>query len=201
MTAVVERAEKAGKHVTPLIVPTNNPSFALVSSARQLKAQELIVGMSNINTADEQLDQLAFYWFSLEQGPTAPITIRILSRDRDVHLDLAGGSRIPRISERQARSVSELRAAGVGVDRVFLVHENTRWGSDHVRIGADDPRSGRGLGRRELRHRRAANRRPPPGRPGSDAGSAIGTRDHAHHRRPGSWAADRAAGPLLAITT
>jgi hypothetical protein len=130
MTAVVDRAEKAGKHVTPLIVPTNNPSFALVSSARQLAAQELIVGMSNINTADEQLDQLAFYWFSLDQGPTAPITIRILSRDRDVHLDLSGGSRIPRISERQARSVSELRAAGVGVDRVFLVHENTRWGSD-----------------------------------------------------------------------
>jgi amino acid transporter len=130
MTAVVERAEKAGKHVTPLIVPTNNPLFALVSSARQLGAQELIVGMSNINTADEQLDQLAFYWFSLDQGPTAPITIRILSRDRDVHLDLSGGSRIPRISERQARSVSELRAAGVGVDRVFLVHENTRWGSD-----------------------------------------------------------------------
>ena len=27
--------------------------------------------MSNINTADEQLDQLAFYWFSLDEGPTA----------------------------------------------------------------------------------------------------------------------------------
>src|SRR5439155_1886151 len=33
MTAVVERAEKAGKHVTPLIVPTNNPLFAVLNTA------------------------------------------------------------------------------------------------------------------------------------------------------------------------
>ena len=30
MTAVVERAEKTGKHVQPLILPTNNPLFAIV---------------------------------------------------------------------------------------------------------------------------------------------------------------------------
>jgi hypothetical protein len=42
-----------------------------------------------------------------------------------VHLDLAGGNRIPKISERQARSVAELRAAGVGVSRVLLVHDGT----------------------------------------------------------------------------
>jgi nucleotide-binding universal stress UspA family protein len=50
------------------------------------------------------------------------LTVRVLGRDRDVHLDLAGGNRIPKISERKARSVAELRAAGVGVDRVLLAH-------------------------------------------------------------------------------
>src|SRR5438132_2427358 len=63
-------------------------------------------------------------------GHPAPLTVRILGRDRDVHLDLEGGSRIPKISERQARSVAELRAAGVGVDRVLLIHDGTRASSD-----------------------------------------------------------------------
>ncbi len=40
MTAVVDRAEKAGKHVTPLIVPTNNPLNAVLSTAHDLKARD-----------------------------------------------------------------------------------------------------------------------------------------------------------------
>jgi len=56
--------------------------------------------------------------------------VRLLSKDRDVSLDLAGGNRIPHISERQAKSVAELRAAGVGVDRVLLVLDGSRAGSD-----------------------------------------------------------------------
>jgi amino acid transporter len=122
MTAVVQRAEKAGKQVKPLIIPTNNPLYAIIRTAQDLRVQELVVGASNKYTADEQLEQLAFYWIQVNEGQTPPLTVRILGRDRDVLLDLGGGSRIPKISERQARSVAELRAAGVGVDRVLLVH-------------------------------------------------------------------------------
>ncbi len=125
MTAVVERAEKSGKPVVPLIVPTNNPLFAVIRTAHDLNVQELVVGVSNKNTADEQLDQIALYWFNVCEGEPRPLTVRIISRDREVHLDLAGGNRIPKISERQARSVAELRAAGVGVSRVLLVHDGT----------------------------------------------------------------------------
>jgi amino acid transporter/nucleotide-binding universal stress UspA family protein len=123
MTAVVQRAERAGKVVKPLILPTNNPLYAIMHTARDLGAQELVVGASNKYTADEQLEQMGFYWINLDGGEPVPLTIRILGRDRDVHLDLAGGNRIPKISERKARSVAELRAAGVGVDRVLLVQE------------------------------------------------------------------------------
>jgi amino acid transporter/nucleotide-binding universal stress UspA family protein len=130
MTAVVERAERAGKQVRPLIIPTNNPLYAVLRTAKDLKAQELVVGASNKYTADEQLEQMAFYWINLHDGQPAPLTIRILGRDRDLHLDLAGGNRIPRISERQARSVAELRAAGVGVDRVLLTHDGSPESSD-----------------------------------------------------------------------
>jgi amino acid transporter/nucleotide-binding universal stress UspA family protein len=130
MTAVVERAERAGKEVRPLIVPTNNPLHAVLKTAKDLRAQEVIMGVSNKYTADEQLEQTGFYWISLHDGQPAPLTVRILSRTRDVSLDLAGGARIPKISERQARSVAELRAAGVGVDRVLLAHDGSPAGSD-----------------------------------------------------------------------
>jgi amino acid transporter len=130
MTAVVNLAERVGKEVVPLIVPTNNPLFAVVRTARELQAQEIVVGASNKYTADTQLEQIAFYWVSLAAGEPPPVTIRILSRDRDLYLDLGGGNRIPKISERKARTVAELRAAGVGIDRVLLVYDGSPAGSD-----------------------------------------------------------------------
>jgi amino acid transporter/nucleotide-binding universal stress UspA family protein len=130
MTAVVERSERAGKKVKPLIVPTNSPLHAVLKTAKEINAQEVVVGASNKFTAEEQLDQIAFYWINLHEGQPAPLTVRILSRDRDVYFDLDDGNRIPKIGERQARSVAELRAAGVGVDRVLLAHDGTPTSSD-----------------------------------------------------------------------
>src|SRR6185369_13162159 len=71
-----------------------------------------------------QLEQLAFYWINLHAGKPPGLTVRILGRDRDVFSDLAGGNRIPTIAEK-ARSVEELRASGVGIKRVLLVHDGT----------------------------------------------------------------------------
>jgi hypothetical protein len=130
MTAVVNVAEKAGKQVHPMIVPTNNPLHAVVRMAKDLQVQELILGASNKYTADEQLEQVAFFWITIHEGNTAPLTVRLLSRQRDVYLDLNGGSRIPKISERKARSVAELRAAGVGIGRVLLAHDGSQESSD-----------------------------------------------------------------------
>jgi hypothetical protein len=123
MTAVVNKAEAAGKQVKPLIVPTNNPLYAVIRTAQELGAQELVMGASNKYSADEQLEQIGFYWINLHNGQPAPLTVRILGREREVHLDLGGGNRIPKLSERRARTVAELRAAGVGADRVLLVHD------------------------------------------------------------------------------
>jgi amino acid transporter/nucleotide-binding universal stress UspA family protein len=130
MTAVVDRAERAGKKVRPLIVPTNNPLHAILKTAKELQVQELILGVSNKFSAEEQLDQIAFYWINVHDGQPAPLTVRILSKSRDVSLDLEGGNRIPKISEARARSVAELRAAGLGVHRVLLAHDGTRTSTD-----------------------------------------------------------------------
>src|SRR5207302_6606284 len=106
-----------------VIVPTNNPLHAVLKTAKDLQVQELVMGASNIYSADEQLDQISLYWINLNDGQAAPLSVRLLGRDRDVHFDLGGGNRIPKIGERRARSVAELRAAGVGVDRVLLVSQ------------------------------------------------------------------------------
>lgn len=130
MTAVVNRAETAGKQVHPLIIRTNNPLYAVVHTAMDINAQELVLGASNAYMADEQIEQIAFYWINIHGGDPAPLTVRILSRNRDLYFDLAGGNRIPKISERKARSVAELREAGVGVSHVLLLHYGTSTSSD-----------------------------------------------------------------------
>ncbi|MBX7104090.1 MAG: APC family permease [Gemmataceae bacterium] len=130
MTAVVDRAEKAGKRVKPLIVPTNNAMHAVLRLAHELKAQEVILGASNKYPADVQMETIQLYWMNLQSGESSPLTVRLLSKDRDLYLDIDGGNRIPKISERQAKSVAELRAAGVGYDRVLLVDDGSRAGSD-----------------------------------------------------------------------
>ena len=89
------------------------------------------MGASNKYTAEEQLDQVALYWINLHGGQPAPLTVRLRGKNWDVHQDLGGGNRIPRISEAKAKSVAELRAAGVGVNRVLLVlHDETSESND-----------------------------------------------------------------------
>jgi amino acid transporter/nucleotide-binding universal stress UspA family protein len=130
LTAVVRMAERAGKEVKPLVVPTNNPLHAVLRIARDIQAHELIMGASNRYTADEQIEQIAFYWISLHHGEPAPLTAHIVSRERDVVLDLGGGNRIPKVGERRARTVAELRVAGAGVRRVLMLHDGTPTCSD-----------------------------------------------------------------------
>ncbi len=125
MTAVVDRAERLGKRVLPLIVPTNNPLNAVLATAKDIGAQEIMLGASNKFTAEEQLDQIALYWISLNEGEPHGLTVHIVSADRDVTFDLDGGNRIPKAAERLARSVDELRAAGIGVRKVLLAHDGS----------------------------------------------------------------------------
>jgi amino acid transporter len=130
LTAVVNHGERLGKSVTPLLVPTNNSLHAVLNTAKDLPCQEVFVGASNKYTAEEQLDQIAFYWINLHGGAPQPLTIHVVSRDRDLTFDLDGGNRIPRAAERRARSVAELREAGIGIRRTLLVHDGTRASSD-----------------------------------------------------------------------
>src|SRR5207247_6175298 len=62
LTRVVNLAEEAGKQVYPLVIPTNNPLYAIATAARDLKAKEVVLGTSEKTTPDVQLEQFALAW-------------------------------------------------------------------------------------------------------------------------------------------
>jgi amino acid transporter/nucleotide-binding universal stress UspA family protein len=128
LTAVVNLAEHAGKPVKPVIVPTNEPFFAMARTAKTIGAQELIMGQSNRYRPEDQLDQVALYWFNVCGAKPEPLSIRVLAKDRDVRLDIAGGSQIPKVGvlpAETARILSELRKSWHGVERLLLAYDGS----------------------------------------------------------------------------
>jgi nucleotide-binding universal stress UspA family protein len=135
LTAVVTMAEAAGKPVKPLIVPTNEPMYALTRIAHILGAQELIMGASNKYDPTDQLDQVALYWLNVCESGPAPLTVRVMGKDRDVRLDIAGGSGIPRVGERtseSAQTLADLRASWHGVGRLLLAYDGSALSADFL---------------------------------------------------------------------
>ncbi len=83
LTRIVTVAEEVGKKVHPLVLPTNNPLYAICTAARDLKATEVVLGVSEKVHAEEQLEQFALAWGSataeLAPGESPPpMTVRIL---------------------------------------------------------------------------------------------------------------------------
>jgi amino acid transporter/nucleotide-binding universal stress UspA family protein len=135
LTAVVNLAEHAGKPVKPVIVPTNEPFYALARTAKTIGAQEIIMGPSNKYRPEDQLDQVALYWLNVS-GPTPePLSIRVLGKDRDVRLDIAGGSQIPKpgaAAAETARLLAELRKSWHGVERLLLAYDGSPLSADFL---------------------------------------------------------------------
>jgi amino acid transporter len=136
LTAVVNLAEHAGKPVKPLIVPTNEPMYALTRTAFTIGAEELIMGVSNKYDSSDQLDQVALYWLNMSKDEPKPLTVRVLGKDRDVKLEIAGGSRIPFVggqrSVETARTLAELRASWRGVNKLLLAYDGSSLSADFL---------------------------------------------------------------------
>jgi amino acid transporter/nucleotide-binding universal stress UspA family protein len=134
-TAVVNLAEHAGKPVRPLIVPTNEPFFALAQTAKTIGAQELIMGPSNKFRPEDQLDAVALYWLNVCGAVPEPLSIRVLGRDRDVRLDIAGGSQIPKpgaAAAESARLLADLRKSWHGVEKLLLAYDGSPLSADFL---------------------------------------------------------------------
>ena len=80
-TRVVSVAEKEGKTVELLVVPSVNPFDALVQTAARLQASRLVTGVSARMASDELARRIGKSWEHLEE-PRHAFSLEIISADR-----------------------------------------------------------------------------------------------------------------------
>ena len=93
LTKIVTVAEEVGKQVHPLVLPTNNPLYAICTAARDLQATEVVLGVSERVHAEDQLEQFALAWGSAtaemaDGQPVPPLQVRILGPQVEMKFDM-----------------------------------------------------------------------------------------------------------------
>jgi hypothetical protein len=90
LTRVVTVTEEAGKQVFPLVLPTNNPLYAIATAARDLKASEVVLGISEKMNADVQVEQFALAWgmAMVDAKGEHPLTVHVLGPSMDLKYEL-----------------------------------------------------------------------------------------------------------------
>jgi hypothetical protein len=80
-TRVVSMAEKEGKHVELLVVPSVNPFDAMVQTAANLEASRLVSGVSARMASEELARRIGRAWEHLAE-PRHAFSLEIISQDR-----------------------------------------------------------------------------------------------------------------------
>jgi amino acid transporter len=88
-TSVVAVAEKEGKHVSLLVVPTNDVFEAIVATAQRLHSSVVVCGLSNQLTADEQGKLTGDAWERLPE-PRPRLKLIVVESGGDRHEYLLG---------------------------------------------------------------------------------------------------------------
>ncbi len=104
---VVAIAEKAGKHVDLLVVPSSDPTQAIVQTAAQLYASEIIVGPSAAVSPREQALRFGEVWERLAQKPAHQVRLRIAGPG-DRLREFTLGAHPPKLTEADVQLIHEL---------------------------------------------------------------------------------------------
>ncbi len=83
-TAVVAVAEKEGKHVSLVVVPTNDVFEGIVATAQRLGSTVVVCGLSNKLTADEQGKLTGDAWERLPE-PRPRLTLVVVGQNGERH--------------------------------------------------------------------------------------------------------------------
>jgi amino acid transporter len=114
MTAVVNRAEVAGKPVQPVVILADDPQSALFLAVRAVGAKELLQGPSGPEPPDVQVDRLVAIWTKLADDRPPCLTIRLIAEGREERRDISGGTRILPAADDDGEKARTL--AGSGTD-------------------------------------------------------------------------------------
>jgi amino acid transporter len=104
---IVALAEKAGKHVELLVVPSSDVSQAMAHTAVQLKSAEIIAGRSAVLTPVEQARLLGRAWEGVLEKPSQQVRFRVIDPDGTTD-EFALGAHDPRLTAEDIDSIHRL---------------------------------------------------------------------------------------------
>ena len=84
---VIKLAEREGKTVLPIVVPTNNALYAVAQTAAQLGVNEVFLGSSGRYPADYLMEQFAIYWGMVHEEGNGHLTVRTLGATDEVRAE------------------------------------------------------------------------------------------------------------------
>ena len=85
---VIKMAEKEGKPVIPIVVPTNNVAYAVAHTAAQLGAEEVLVGSPEKYPVEYQLQQFALHWGMVEADERHHLLVRSIGTKGELRVEL-----------------------------------------------------------------------------------------------------------------
>ena len=103
---VIALAEKAGKHVDLLVVPSSNVFEAIAHTAAQLDSAEIIAGRSSVLSAEEQAKRLGEAWEALPQRPEHEVRFRIVQDGKTADFYL--GAHAPRLADHDVTAIHKV---------------------------------------------------------------------------------------------
>jgi amino acid transporter len=104
---VVALAEKAGKHVELLVVPSSDVFQAIAQTAAQLHSSMIIAGYSPVVAPQEQARRLGEAWERLTQKPKHQVCFRVIKLNGRM-LDFYLGAHAPQMSEEDVSLIHDL---------------------------------------------------------------------------------------------
>lgn len=88
-TQIIAVAEKAGYSVVPLMVPSNDPFYAMARVAYDVGAETLVVGKSGKCPPEIQMEQVAVAWGAVRAADSRSLKVRILWDGSEYQEDVA----------------------------------------------------------------------------------------------------------------
>jgi len=119
-TKVVAAAEKAGKHVELMVVPTANVFDALLQTAQRLESSKIVSGLSNRLTLDEQGKLTGDAWERLPE-PRPRLKLEIHAPDQAIH-EYRLGPHTPRLRPRDNQLLHSLWLHAVKDPELASIH-------------------------------------------------------------------------------
>ncbi|MFN8007927.1 MAG: hypothetical protein U0V70_13050 [Terriglobia bacterium] len=104
---VVALAEKAGKRVHLLVVPSSEIFSAIAETAAQLYSSMITAGSSSVLTPEEQAKRMGLAWDRLPNKPKHQVIFRVIEPTGKFH-DFLLGAHAPELSEADINKIHEI---------------------------------------------------------------------------------------------